>query len=233
MPAGGCRAAVILLTLALARAAAAAPVTTDAVKADADKVAADLQRVQDDEQKCKDVLEPARMALHEAREKLRADAAPFDTQAAAEEQKWEQALRADQDAIETARLLGRAAVDLAEQRLRQDEQRARQNKSDKSAAAAIPQDQADVRAARQKLDDEVNALETKRAGEKGQRDQALEAGRAARKQALQPEEDAVREGEKAVQEARVWADKLAADRAALDADRKQLQLDQAALQQQP
>src|SRR5437588_6098667 len=70
------------------------------LKADADKIQADTQALREDQKKCRELLEPDRAALAAARKEYDVDAAPLEAKLEALEDTWEQALKADREAIE-------------------------------------------------------------------------------------------------------------------------------------
>src|SRR5438270_9543827 len=128
------------------------------LKADADRIDADIQQLQTDQQKVHDLLDPDRKAVDDARKQLQKDADPLEAQLKSAEQKCLDMLKAERDAIKTARDRDEAAIHAVEQKLNQDRQRA---KADKSAAAQVAQDEADLKAARQKLEDDLKPLGSK------------------------------------------------------------------------
>jgi hypothetical protein len=192
------------------------------IKADAEKIDADTKTLRDDQQKCRELIEPDRAALVGARAKYDADAAPLEAGLKALDDKWDQALKADRDAIDACRQQGEAAVRAIEQRLRQE------GKKDKADKAGREADEAALKAAKQKLEDDVQPLEAKRKADHEQRAAELAAGRAAMKEALKDDVKAVKDAEVKLHDDSVWETKVEADRAILKADREKLAADKAA-----
>lgn len=195
------------------------------LKADADKIDADIQQLQTDQQKVHDLLDPDRKVVDDARKQFQKDADPLEAQLKAAEQKCQDMLKAERDAIKLARDQREAAIHAIEQKLNQDRQRP---KTDKSAAAQVAQDEADLKSVRQKLEDDLKPLESKLKDDSKSSDDDLQKQRQAMRDALKPDRDALDKAQKQLDLDSLWQSKVEADRAALEADRTKLAADKQA-----
>ena len=217
----GAASASILLVSLSSISIAATTVTSATVTADATQITADAKTVAADQQQIQTVLLPARKTLSDAQKKFDTDAAPYRAQITALEEQWKQMLKADADAIESARATNEPLIAAAVQK-----HKANQARRDKAATA---QSETELRAARQKRDDDVKAAQDKHKADSDQRDQAITAAKSAMDIAMQPDADALKAAQEAVNVASIWVTKLDADRAVLKADRAKLEADKQTL----
>lgn len=217
----GAATASILLASLSTISMAATTVTSATVTADATQIAADAQTVAADQQQIQTVLLPARKTLSEAQKKFDTDAAPYRAQITALEEQWKQTLKADTDAIEAVRTTNEPLITAAEAK-----HKANVARRDKAAAA---QSETELRAARQKRDDDLKAAQDKHKADSDQQDQAITAAKTAMDTAMKPDADVLKAAQEAVNVASIWVTKLDADRAVLKADKQKLQADKDAL----
>jgi len=198
------------------------------LEADANRIDADITQLQADQQKVRALVLPDRKAVAAAQAKYDQDAAPLLAQLKADEALWKTAHEASRKSIEAQRTSGEASIRAMEQKLEQDRQLASR---DKAAAARIPQEEQQVKEAREKLKADLKALEDKDKADEDTAKQKLAAERDAMKPPLQPDSDALKQAKQQLQQDSLWESKVDADRAALAADLQKLQADKAAAAQ--
>jgi len=198
------------------------------LEADANRIDADITQLQADQQKVRTLVLPDRKAVAAAQAKYDQDAAPLLAQLKADEALWKTAHEASRKSIEAQRTSGEASIRAMEQKLEQDRQLASR---DKAAAARIPQEEQQVKEAREKLKADLKALEDKDKADEDTAKQKLAAERDAMKPPLQPDSDALKQAKQQLQQDSLWESKVDADRAALAADLQKLQADKAAAAQ--
>ena len=195
------------------------------IEADANRIDADITQLQADQQKVRTLVLPDRKAVAAAQAKYDQDAAPLLAQLNADEAQGKATHEASLKSIEAERSRAEASIHAMEEKLEQDRHRALR---DKAVAAQIPQEEQQVREAREKLKADLKALEDQAKADEDTAKQKLAAEREAMKLALQPDSDALSQAKQQLQQDSLWQKKVEADRAALAADLQKLQTDKAA-----
>lgn len=195
------------------------------LQADAARIDADIVQLQLDQQKLHSLVDPDKKAVAAAQKTLDTDSAPLLEKLKADEQQFDSTLKAERNAIKNASDQGHAAIKAMETKLEQDRQRAAR---DKSVAAQIPQQEAQLKAARDKLRGDLHPLEEKLKTDAQAAKQSLDAERQAMALTLKPDTDALKTARQQLQSDLLWETKVAADQATLDADRQKLDQDKKA-----
>ena len=196
-----------------------------ALRADAAQIDADVAQLQQDQQKLHDLVQPDRQAVQAAQKQLDQDAAPLQTHLKASEDAAAALLKADHDAVKLARQQGEATIRAMEAQLEQDRRRAGK---DKAVAAQLSREEEQIKAAREKLKADLELLETKLKSDAESSKKALTEERASMDKSLQPDTDALTQAQRRLQDDLMYATKVDADQATLDADRQKLSADKAA-----
>lgn len=212
-----------MVTLGFSRHAKAD--ASDTLRADAGKIDADTQQLQQDDQKFHSLVDPDKKALAAAQKAFDQQSAPLEAQLKADEQALADLLKSRRQAIKSAREQGEGPIAALESKRQADEQRA---KRDKSVLPQLEQEKAQIKAAREKLQEDMKSLEAKLAADKDAGEQALAAERQAMKDKLKDVLAALQDARRKLNDDLLWQTKVDADKATLDADRQKLAADKAA-----
>ena len=213
----------IVTTLAVCRHTKAD--ASDALRADAGKIDGDIQQLQQDDQKFHSLVDPDKKAVAAAQQAFDQQSAPLEAQLKADEQALADKLKGRRQAVKSARAQGEAPITALEAKRQADEQRA---KRDKSLVPQVEQEKAQIKAAREKLEEDLKSLEGKLAADKNAGEQALAAERQAMKDQLKDVVAALHGAQRKLNDDLLWQTKVDADKATLDADRQKLAADKAA-----